>query len=78
MKYRLRLDLIYPEGATQQHLEQARDLLAPIFQNSIVINEGQENEERGYVLLERCFHDEEPPQPCETIELWRTGLGQVI
>jgi len=31
------------------------------------INPGQLNEERGHIILERCYHDEEPAKPCETI-----------
>lgn len=34
-----------------------------------VINPGQPNEERGYILLQKCFHDDQPPSPCETIHL---------
>ncbi len=78
MKYRLRLDLTFPTSATVADLQQAKTLLAPFFQNAIVVNEGQDNEERGFIELQECHHDESPPVSCNILELWEVGRGQVI
>jgi len=32
-----------------------------------VINPGQPSEERGFIFLEECHHDEDPPKPCQVI-----------
>lgn len=31
------------------------------------INPGRDNQEKGTILLEACYHDEEEPKGCETI-----------
>lgn len=32
------------------------------------INPGQPDEVLGVIILEKCYHDEHPAQPCEIIE----------
>ena len=34
---------------------------------SQVINPGQDNEERSHISIHLCYHDEDPPKPCELI-----------
>lgn len=77
MKYRVRIDLAFPQAA-RQYADQARDALLPLFQHAVVINEGQLNEERGIISVEKCYHDEEPTRPCEEIARWEAGRGRVI
>jgi len=78
MKYRIKMDLSFPDEATLTDLENARALIAPLFQASVVVNEGEDFEERGFVELEKCFHDETPIKPCVILERWETGRGKVI
>lgn len=32
------------------------------------IRKGLANEERSFIRIEKCYHDEDPPRPCEVIE----------
>lgn len=65
MIYRIRIDLAFTtKDPCDDILDKARDHLA----QAIVINPDQPNEERGYITLERCYHDEAPSKPCEVIE----------
>lgn len=34
---------------------------------SNTINPDQPNQERGYILLQMCYHDEDPTKPCITL-----------
>ena len=78
MKYRLRLDLIFPGTATLADLQSVRQGLASFFTSSIILNEGQANEERGFIILEKCKHDTDPPGECVIFEKYVTGRGRVI
>lgn len=64
MLYRIRLDLAYPEDTNPKAIIAQTKSLMP---QAVVINPGQPNEERGYIILEKCFHDEDPLKPCEVI-----------
>ena len=76
MIYRIKMNLAFPSTATLSDLQKVRGLLAPVFRNSVVINEGLANEERGFILLEECYHDESAP--CIILERWETGRGRVF
>ena len=77
MKYKLSLTLHYPEAA-RNYEEEVRQALVPLFQNAVVINEGEDNEERGFIQVEECHHDEAPPQPCVVAGRWEVDRGKVI
>lgn len=77
MKPKLSLILHFNE-VDQSKMEQARDLLLPLFQRAVVINEGQDNEERGFIQVEKCYHDEVPVKPCEVVARWEVGKGRVL
>lgn len=69
MFYRIRVDLAYPEDTNPKAiLAKAKDLLY----TSVIINPGQINEERGYITLEKCYHDDDPTKPCEVIQQYYT------
>lgn len=44
------------------------DYLAGKFDKMSVINPGTMNEEGCSLILERCYHDEPSPLPCEVIK----------
>lgn len=61
MFYRVVVNLNFNrEDIPERAYRDARWLL----QNAIVVNPGQPNEERGYIELQQCFHDEDPTRPC--------------
>lgn len=65
MFYRIRLDLAFNgENPPRDVLDKVEDHL----KDAIVINPGMINEERGFILLEKCYHDEDPSKPCEVLE----------
>jgi len=37
------------------------------------VRRGEPGEQRSFVMLERCYHDEEEPRPCEVIEKVESG-----
>lgn len=64
MFYRLVVDLNFKqEDIPERAYRDAKWLL----ENAIIINRDQPNEERGYIELQQCFHDEEPTKPCTII-----------
>ncbi|MBA7493221.1 hypothetical protein ES702_03787 [subsurface metagenome] len=71
MFYRVRIDLAYPEDANPKAIQAHANTL---FHDAMTINPGQPNEERGYIMLEKCYHDEDPPRPCEVISYDQTPL----
>ncbi|KKL16935.1 hypothetical protein LCGC14_2490570 [marine sediment metagenome] len=77
MNYTLKLSLHYPEGA-RNHEQAVRDALTPFAQHAVITNEGADNEERGFIDVEKCYHDEVPTKPCEKVARWEVGRGKVI
>ncbi len=73
--YRIRMDITLPPQAVD-HADQIRDALIPFLQYGIIINEGEDNEERGYIGVEKCGHRID--EPCETIARWEVGRGRVL
>ena len=80
MLIRIRCDIVYqPDGEDEAPelydlIEEARKRIDA----GVVINEGDDNEERGYFSVEECRHNEIPNAPCTVRERWETGRGQVI
>lgn len=80
MLIRIRCDIVY-ESDSEGEAPELYDLIEEARKRvdaGVVINEGQDNEERGYFSVEGCLHDETPSGPCVVIEKWETGRGQVI
>ncbi len=72
---RFRADIAYDDADPLNDLvEEARRRIG----SAIVINEGEENEERGFFDVEDCGHNETPPIPCIVTERWEAGRGKVI
>lgn len=65
MFYRTRIDLFFTD---QTEALKAREKALAQLPNSFTINLGMENEERGYIVVEQCFHDEDPSRDCILIE----------
>lgn len=65
MFYRIRIDLAYPEDTNPISILAHTKGLMP---GAVIINPGQDNEERGYILLEKCYHDESPTKECEILQ----------
>ena len=72
--YRLRVDLAFPPEVAE-YAKQIRDLLTQLYTHAVVINEGATNEERGFIEIERCGH--RLGLPCDVVERWEVGRGQV-
>lgn len=64
MFYRVRIDLAYPQDTNPKAIEAHTK---PLMAQAVIINPGQPNEEKGYITLEKCYHDEDPAKPCEII-----------
>lgn len=67
MFYRIKIDLAYPADTNPKAILAHTKGLMP---GALIINPGQDNEERGYIVLEHCFHDEQPNKPCIVVENW--------
>ena len=64
MFYHLIISLNFP------YAQDADDLIDKAYDSihqAIVINQGQANEERGFVRLEESHHDTHPSRPCHLI-----------
>lgn len=75
MLKRFRADIAFESSDPLNDLvEEARRRIG----GGVVINEGGENEERGYFSVEDCGHNDTPPTPCVITEKWEVGRGKVI
>lgn len=64
MLYRIRIDLAFTDhDPVSDILDKAIDHL----EHAVTINPGQTQEEKGFIIEERCYHDEDPNIPCEII-----------
>ena len=61
MFYRVKIDLAYPGDTNPRAIEAHAETL---LHQAVTINPGQPNEERGYIIIEECYHDEDPTKPC--------------
>lgn len=65
MNYRIMIDISFEkEASARAVLKTAKDHI----KNSVIINPGTPNEERGYIRLQECYHDEDPWGACQLIE----------
>ena len=76
---RIKIDLALPPEIRIQYsdkLIELKNILLQAIEVAVVINEGQFNEERGFISHERCGH--RIGEPCEEIARWEVGRGKVI
>jgi len=64
MFYRTRIDLAF---TTKKSALKATESALAMLENAKIINPAQDNEERGFIQVEKCYHDLNPNQPCELI-----------
>jgi len=64
MFYRLTVDLAF---SSQHPVDEIAQQLLPRLPHAVTINAGLPNEERGSIILQKCYHDEDPSKPCEVI-----------
>ena len=70
MFYRISIDLAFHKEASINAIQKtALDHL----KSAVIINEGMLNEERGFIMLQECYHDEDPPQECKLISISHAG-----
>ena len=65
MFYRIRIDLAFSDQGPWQGL---KGHALGVFDQAVTINPGSDNEEKGHILLEKCYHDQQPAIPCEVTE----------
>lgn len=70
MKYRVRIDLSFSE---RDPAEDIYEKALEVFPEARTTNEGSEQEEIGYLRLERCYHDEDRSKCCDLIEQYLTS-----
>jgi len=69
MFYRIRIDLAFTNpGAYQGLLNHALGIL----DQAHTINPHQTNQERGFIITEDCYHDQDPTLPCDITEEYHT------
>lgn len=67
MFYRIKVDLAFTkEASINAIMKTAHDHL----KSSVIINQDQPNEEGGFILLEKCYHDEDPNKSCDILEVY--------
>ena len=72
--FRIRMDITLPPEAENRSTE-IKDALLPFLQYGVIVNEGQSNEERGFVDVERCGH--RIGEECTRLARWEVGKGRV-
>jgi len=65
MKYRLTFTIFLDGEEDAEKIFRFIEEKRGIFRT---IKKGMPEEERSSVRLEKCYHDEEPPKPCEVIK----------
>jgi len=62
MFYRYTADLCFTDN---QAPSQLKGIAVALMQHAVVINPGQDNEERGFIRIHKCYHDQDPNKECE-------------
>jgi len=65
MFYRVRADIIFDVEDEARDFYHDCEIALP---KGAIINPDQDNMEISQILLEECYHDESPTQPCKIIE----------
>lgn len=66
MFYRITIDLCFEHFDL---MEDIRDKTLDRISDAIILNPHQLNEERGFMKIEECRHDQAPNEPCTLIQL---------
>jgi hypothetical protein len=74
MLIRVRLDLSF-NLADQAQVDALRESLVPFAAKAVNVKQGTDNEERGFISIEHCGHDQTPPAACKVIAMWEVGKG---
>jgi len=78
MVYRVYMDLSF-DITTEAQVEKLRDAILPFANNAVNINEGQDNEEIGFIEVRECNHDDLTRTiPDNILIRWEVGKGRVI
>lgn len=64
MLHRIRLDLAFD---SDDPLNDIKEEVLRHFDEAHTINPGTPYDERGFIIIEECQHDEDPIQPCEVV-----------
>jgi len=54
------------------HIEVIKQGLHTLFNQSVTINPGRINSEKSFITVQKCYHDETPPAPCQVLEYVET------
>jgi len=65
MKLRIRADLILDDQHQAKRLFEHINRFARLY---VTLNPGRPEEERSHWSLHKCYHDETPAKPCESVE----------
>ena len=73
--FRVTMSITLPPE-TEKYATEIRQALTPFLKWGVVINESKENEERGFIQVERNGH--RVGKECTVLARWEVGKGQVI
>lgn len=76
MLIRIRIDLAFTTE-NQGIALGIQNHIVNLMAKAVVVNEGEVNEERGYISAEQCYHDETPPRDCVELARWEVRRGKV-
>jgi len=66
MLYRIRIDLCFNAEETSQAIfDRAKQVLTKAVR---IARQGEPTGESGFIEIHKCYHDEDPPKPCEVIK----------
>jgi len=66
LKFRVRADIILDDEGKAKGIFASLKGKKELF---VTIRKGEPDEERSRVSIEKCYHNEESPKPCEIIEI---------
>jgi len=69
MKYRLDITLFLDDRIEAEKIRDALIVLKRLFRT---INKGLDTEEKSFIRLHKCYHDEDPSKPCEDLFYWES------
>lgn len=70
MIYRIMLKLDFDN---LDPINDIKDKALDHFAEAKTINQGEPNEEQGFIIVQKCYHEETPVEPCEILEEHYTG-----
>ncbi|MBA7696793.1 hypothetical protein ES703_105445 [subsurface metagenome] len=67
MYYALTLSLAFKQKTIP---DKAAAAVKYLIDNAFIVNPRQDDEERGFIELARCYHDESPHRDCKRLKRW--------